>query len=66
VHGYITLELADHFSEFVDPVAEVMLPMGVNLAVGLGDKRERAQASHEAGARLYDSITRKQRKSGRR
>jgi hypothetical protein len=32
--------------------------MGVNLAVGLGDKRERAQSSHEAGARLYDSITR--------
>jgi hypothetical protein len=30
----------------------------VNLAVGLGDTRERAQASHEAGARLYGSITR--------
>jgi hypothetical protein len=36
----------------------VLQPMGVNLAVGLGDKRERAQASHEAGARLYDLITR--------
>jgi hypothetical protein len=34
----------------------VLQPMGVNLAVGLGDKRERAQASHEAGVRLYDSI----------
>jgi hypothetical protein len=31
----------------------------VNLAVGFGDKRDRAQASHEAGARLYDSITRR-------
>jgi hypothetical protein len=30
----------------------------VNFAVGLGDDRERAQASHRAGARLYDSITR--------
>jgi hypothetical protein len=30
----------------------------VNLAVGLGDERERAQASHEAGARLYDSMSR--------
>jgi len=59
VHGYITLELAEHFVEFGDPVAEVLLPMGVNLAVGLGDKRERAQASHEAGARVYDSITRR-------
>src|SRR5438034_2966535 len=58
VHGYITLELAEHFVEFADPVAQVLQPMGVNLAVGLGDERERAQASHEAGARLYDSMTR--------
>jgi AcrR family transcriptional regulator len=58
VHGCITLELAEHFVDFDDPVAQVLQPMGVNLAVGLGDKRERAQASHEAGARLYDSITR--------
>ena len=58
VHGCITLELAEHFVEFDDPVAQVLQPMGVNLAVGLGDNRERAQASHEAGARLYDSITR--------
>ena len=58
VHGYITLELADTFVEFSDPVRQVFLPMGVNLSVGLGDTRERAQASHEAAARLYDSITR--------
>jgi AcrR family transcriptional regulator len=58
VHGCITLELAEHFVEFDDPVAQVLQPMGVNLAVGLGDERVRAQASHEAGARLYDSITR--------
>ena len=55
-HGCVTLELAEHFVEFDDPVAQVLQPMGVNLAVGLGDKRERAQASHETGARLYDSI----------
>ena len=58
VHGCVTLELADHFVEFEDPVAQVLQPMGVNLAVGLGDKRARALASHEAGARLYDSINR--------
>jgi AcrR family transcriptional regulator len=57
VHGFITLELAEHFAEFDDPVAQVLVPMGVNLAVGLGDDRERAQASHEVGVRLYDSIT---------
>ena len=56
VHGYITLELAEHFVEFDDAVGQVLLPMGVNFSVGLGDTRERAEASHEAAARLYDSI----------
>ena len=59
VHGYITLELAEHFVEFADPVVQVMLPMGVNLVVGLGDKPQRARASHEAGADGYESIRRK-------
>lgn len=49
VHGYITLELAEHFVEFDDAVVQVLRPMGVNFSVGLGDKRERAEASHEAG-----------------
>jgi hypothetical protein len=57
VHGYITLELAEHFVEFDDPVAQVLVPMGVSLAVGLGDKRERAEVSHATAARLYDSVT---------
>jgi AcrR family transcriptional regulator len=56
VHGYITLELADHFVEFDDAVTQVLVPMGVNFTVGLGEERERAAASHAAGARLYDSI----------
>jgi AcrR family transcriptional regulator len=58
VHGFITLELADTFVGFGDPVRQVLLPLGVNLSVGLGDTRERALASHEAAARVYDSITR--------
>lgn len=57
VHGYTTLELAETFVEFDDPIRQV-LSMGVNLAVGLGDTRERAQASHEAVARRYGLITR--------
>ncbi|RNL63375.1 TetR/AcrR family transcriptional regulator [Nocardioides marmoriginsengisoli] len=48
VHGYVTLELSDHFADFTDPVAEVFLPTGVNICVGLGDDPERARASHEA------------------
>ncbi|WP_433709253.1 TetR/AcrR family transcriptional regulator [Nocardia sp. CA-084685] len=56
VHGYITLELAEHFADFSDAVVQVMLPMGVNLSVGLGDERERAQASHEAALHSYDAL----------
>jgi AcrR family transcriptional regulator len=55
VHGYITLELADHFIEFDDPVQQVLLPMGVTFSVGLGDSPVRAQASHEAAARRFDA-----------
>jgi AcrR family transcriptional regulator len=48
VHGFITLELADHFTDFEDPVAQVFVPMGVTFTVGLGDEPDRARASHEA------------------
>lgn len=48
VHGYITLELAEHFAAFDDAAAEVLLPLGVNFSVGLGDTREAAEASHRA------------------
>ena len=41
--------------EFDEPVAQVLGPMGADLAVGLGDEREGAEVSHEAAARLYDS-----------
>ena len=54
VHGFITLELAETFSNCDDPVMQVLLPMGVNLAVGLGDVRELAEASHEAAIRRYN------------
>ena len=57
VHGFITLELSETFIECDDPARQLLLPMGVNLSVGLGDTRERAQASHETAARHYQSIT---------
>ncbi len=47
VHGYVTLELGGHFTDFDDPVAEVMAPMGVTFCVGLGYDPELARASHE-------------------
>jgi AcrR family transcriptional regulator len=64
VHGFIALELAETFVGFDDPVRQVLLPLGVNIAVGLGDTRERAEASHLTAARLYESITRKGERRG--
>lgn len=55
VHGFVTLELAEHFAEFDDPVRQVMIPTGVTLAVGLGDDADRAAASHEAALRWLNS-----------
>lgn len=43
LHGFILLELAGHFAEFVDPSVEILMPMCINLVVGLGARRERAE-----------------------
>lgn len=48
VHGYVSLELANHFADFGDPVRQVLVPMGVTFCVGLGADRASALASHEA------------------
>jgi hypothetical protein len=37
-------------------VRQVLLPLGVNVSVGLGDTRDRAETSHQAAARFYASI----------
>lgn len=47
VHGYTTLELANHFSEFEDPVRQVLVPMAVTFCVGLGGDPEATLRSHE-------------------
>lgn len=65
VHGFITLELSETFVVCDDPARQLLLPMGVNLSVGLGDTRERATASHETAARHYESITHGERPAPR-
>jgi len=45
LHGFIMLDLGGHFSHMSDPCAEVLLPMCVNIVVGLGAKRDKAEAS---------------------
>jgi len=53
VHGYISLEVAGHFAEFEDPMAEVLAPMGIAFCIGIGDRPARAIASHEAARKRY-------------
>ncbi|AEF40632.1 TetR/AcrR family transcriptional regulator [Hoyosella subflava] len=45
VHGFVTLELGDHFAQFQDPVRDVLQPMMVNLLVGMGDAADQARTS---------------------
>ncbi len=65
VHGYITLELGDQFAEFDDPVAQVMVPMGVTFSIGLGDTADRARASHEGALGLSRRSERPAARAGR-
>ncbi|HZC10754.1 MAG TPA: TetR-like C-terminal domain-containing protein, partial [Mycobacterium sp.] len=51
VHGFITLELGNHFAHFRDPVRQVLQPTMVNIAIGLGDDPALALASHTAAMR---------------
>lgn len=45
LHGFILLELGGHFAATSNPPIEILVPMCINLIVGLGADRDRAQAS---------------------
>ena len=57
VHGFVSLELADHFAMFKDPSREILQQMGINLAVGLGDERDRSVRSHARAMRSFIANT---------
>ena len=57
MHGYISLELADHFVEFEDPVRAIMMPAGIVFTVGLGADLASAKASHEEALRRHEAAT---------
>ena len=57
LHGFIMLELGGYFAELADPAAEVLVPMCVNLIVGLGAHRESADSSATRATRAWaDSL----------
>ncbi len=45
LHGFIMLELGGHFVDVAEPSTEVLVPMCINLVVGLGAMPEKAQAA---------------------
>lgn len=45
LHGFILLELGGHFAATSNPPADILVPMCINLIVGLGADRESAKAS---------------------
>lgn len=45
LHGFILLELGGHFAPTSNPPVEILVPMCINLIVGLGADRDRAHAS---------------------
>lgn len=54
VHGFVSLELAGHFTDVADPVSEVFIPMGVKFVAALGGSVESAWISHRVGRELFE------------
>lgn len=48
LHGFVTLELAGHLDQFDDPLTQVLVPLGGNLLIGLGDQPDRTAESTAA------------------
>jgi hypothetical protein len=55
VHGFVTLEGAQHFARFEDPVQAVLAPMAINHFVGMGDTRSRAERSAAAALAWWEA-----------
>jgi AcrR family transcriptional regulator len=53
LHGFIMLDLGGHFAHIASPVTEVLVPMCVNLVVGMGAKRDKAETSAAAAVALW-------------
>lgn len=71
LHGFIMLELGGYFADVADPASEVLVPMCVNLIVGLGADRKSAESSAAAatadwvGLLEVEAVSRRRRKPRR-
>ncbi|WP_229490527.1 TetR-like C-terminal domain-containing protein [Pseudoduganella namucuonensis] len=53
LHGFIMLDLAGHFAHVAVPSSGVLLPMCVNVVVGMGAKRDKAESSAAGAQALW-------------
>lgn len=56
VHGYVTLEIAGHFGADGEGVNQVLLPLGVTLAIGLGDTPESVTRSQRVAVDTWRRV----------
>ena len=60
LHGFIMLELGGYFDAVESPTAAILVPMCVNLIVGLGADRKLAEASAAVSMDSWNSRAKRQ------
>lgn len=58
LHGFVTLEASGHFGPGEQGIDHILIPLGITMAVGLGDTVERAERSTEVAKATWRARTR--------
>jgi AcrR family transcriptional regulator len=58
LHGFVTLEASGHFGTGEQGIDHILIPLGITMAVGLGDTVDRAGRSTEAAKAAWRARTR--------
>lgn len=58
LHGFIMLDLGGHFANVADSATDILVPICVNMVVGLGAKRAPADASAASARKMWASAQR--------
>ncbi|MGW3994574.1 TetR/AcrR family transcriptional regulator [Amycolatopsis sp. NPDC004772] len=57
LHGFVTLEASGHFGPGEQGINHILIPLGITMAVGLGDTVDRAGRSAEAAKAAWRART---------
>jgi hypothetical protein len=55
LHGFIMLELGQHFTSCSNPTTEILIPMCINLIVGLGAEAQIAENAASKALTIWNS-----------